>query len=323
MERRRVLGVAAACLGAGPFAAETAPARLARIGLLGFGTDTRLSSQVTAFRLGLGELGWIEGRNAVLDVRSADQAERLPVLAAELVQSRIDVLVVSGVIGIQAARAATRAVPVVFVVLVDPAALGLVDTLAHPGGNSTGVASQFELLITKQLQLLKEALPELRQLALLKHAADATHTSQTAEEAARQLGLQVVVLVVKEPAGFEEAFRAAQRALAGAMQVLPSPYFDASHRRLIELAARYRLPAFYEFRNYVREGGLMSYGPSIDLMFHRAANYVDRILRGADPGTLPIERPPKFEFVVNRRTASELGISLPRSLLLQVDELIE
>jgi ABC-type uncharacterized transport system substrate-binding protein len=323
MHRRTFLGTAANSVALGAVAADAPRGRPALIGLLGFGSAARSSSQVNAFRRGLGELGWVEGRNARLEVRSADVASRLPPLAAELVGSGVDVLVVSGAVGMRAARAATQTLPVVFVVLVDPVALGFVQTLARPGGNMTGVASQFDLLITKQLQLLKEAVPELSRIALLKHAADTTSTAQAAETAAHDLSLQTIVIVVDQPAGFEDGFRAAHLARAGALQVLPSPYFDADHRRLVELAARYRLPAFYEFRNYVRDGGLMSYGPSIDEMFHLAASYVDHILRGADPGTLPVQRPPKFEFVVNRRTASELGLTLRPSLLVQVDELVD
>jgi putative ABC transport system substrate-binding protein len=324
MRRQILLGAAAACVRVSALAADTARTRPARIGLLGYGSAAGSSTQANAFRVGLGELGWVEGRNAQLEVRSAgDRVDRLPALAAELVQVGVDVLVVSGTIGIRAARATTHTVPVVFVVLIDPVEIGFVESLAHPGGNMTGVASQFELLITKQLQLLKEALPGLTRIALLKHASDTTTTSQAAEAAARELGLQASVIIVDRPDGFEEGFRAAKGADAGAMQVLPSSYFSASRLRLIELAARYKLPAFYEFRNYVRDGGLMSYGPNIDGMFHLAASYVDRILRGAEPGRLPIERPSKFEFVVNRRTASQLGLVLPASLLMQIDELID
>ena len=324
MHRRSFLGVAAGYLGAGAFAAEPVPTRTARIGLLGFGSAAGSSSQVSAFRLGLKELGWVEGRNALIELRSAeDRPERLPALAVELVQAGVDAMVVSGAVGMRAARIATRTLPVVFIVLVDPVALGFVQSLSRPGGNMTGVASQFELLITKQLQLLKEVVPGLARIALLRHAADTTPTAHAAETAARGLGLLPLMITVGDSVPFDEGFREAQRAHVAAMQVLPSPYFDASHGELIELAARYKLPAFYEFRNYVRDGGLMSYGPSIDGMFHRAASYVDRILRGADPGLLPVERPPKFELVVNRRTASALGLVLTRSLLVQVDEFVD
>jgi len=322
VHRRSVLG-AAACLGVGAFGAEGRSTGSARIGLLGFGTPSREPSQINAFRAGLRELGWTEGQNAMIEYRWAeDHLERLPTLVSELVQARVDVLLVTGSLGIRAARAVTRTVPVVFIVLVDPVAIGVAKSFAHPGGNMTGLASQFDLLITKQLQLLREALPGLSRVALLKYNGDTTTTMTAAEAAARGLGLQALSIGVNDVNEFETAFRSARNEHAGAAQVLPSPFFDAHRVRLIELAAQYRLPAFYEFRNYVRDGGLMSYGPSIDEMFYRAASYVDRILRGAEPGDLPIERPPKIEFVVNMKTAAALGLALPQSLLLQVDELI-
>jgi len=325
VHRRSVLG-AAACLGVGAFGAEVRLAGPARIGLLGFGRPSGEPSQINAFRAGLRELGWTEGQNTLIEYRWAeDHLERLPTLVSELVQARVDVLLVTGSLGIRAARAVTHTVPVVFIVLVDPVTIGVAKSFAHPGGNMTGLASQFDVLVTKQLQLLREALPELSRVALLKYNGDTGNTATTmtaAEAAARGLGLQILSVGVNDVNEFEGAFRSARDGHAGAAQVLPSPFFDAHRVRLIELAAQYRLPAFYEFRNYVRDGGLMSYGPSIDEMFRRAASYVDRILRGADPGNLPIERPPKFEFVVNMKTAAALGLALPRSLLLQVDELI-
>lgn len=323
LNRRTFICVASAVVGPGRVASETAPGQIARIGFLGYSARSASSSQFEAFLTGLRELGWIEGKTAVIEYRSVEgHTERLATLVTDLVRSKVDVIMLSGSIGIRAAQAVNSTVPVVFVVLVDPVNMGFVSSLARPGGNMTGLASQFELLITKQLQLLREALPGLSRIALLNYHEATAVTLRAAEAAARNLGLHVLTLDVTDTTEFDGAFRKARSEQVGALQVLPSPYFDAVHMQLIELAALYRLPAFYEFRNYVRDGGLMSYGPSIDAMFHRAASYVDRILRGAKAGDLPIERPPKFELVVNLKTAAALGLTFPQALLLQVDEAI-
>ena len=249
--------------------------------------------------------------------------DRLPALVRELVQLNVDVIVLSGTAAIRAARSVTSTVPVVFVVLADPVAAGLVGSLARPGGNLTGVASEFEALITKQLELLKEAVPTLSRVGMLHRPelASAMHTA--VETAARRLGLVARFLKVAEAADFEPAFRAARAEGAGAMHVLPSPFFNAHRRQLIELAAKYRLPAFYEFRLYVEDGGLMSYGPSILEMFRSSASHVDRILKGARPGDLPIERPTTFEFVINLKTAKALGLTIPPAVLGRADQVLE
>ncbi len=187
----------------------------------------------------------------------------------------------------------------------------------------TGLASQFEELITKQLQLLKEALPNLSRVALLRHSESSTAILAAAKTAAQRLGLTVLVLEVTKAAEFESAFKTARSERMGAVHVLPSPYLGAQRARLIELAARYRMPAFYELGVYVQDGGLMSYGPSITDLYGRSASYVDRILKGANPGDLAIERPAKFELAINRKTAAALGVTIPQSLLHRADEVIQ
>jgi putative ABC transport system substrate-binding protein len=229
------------------------------------------------------------------------------------VQSKVDVIMLAGTPAIRAAQQANTSIPVVFVVLTDPVRLGFVRSLAHPGGNMTGVASQFEELITKQLQLLTEAIPGLARIGLLHRAENPSIVLPAAEAAARSLGHTARTLEVTGPADFDNAFKEARSDRAGAILVLRSAYFDTHHAELIELAARYRVPACYEFANYVRDGGLMSYGPSIDAMFERCATYVERILKGANPGDLPVERPTKFELVINLATAKALGLSIPSS----------
>jgi len=297
--------------------------RLRRIGFLSNGSAMTGAAQMAAFGERLRELGWNEGQNIAMEYRWADgHPERLPGLVAELVEEKVDVIFLSGVQAIAAAQKATSTVPIVFVLLTDPVEMRFVQSLARPGGNMTGLSSQFEELITKQLQLLKEAVPSLSRVALLRHSEASPAVLKAAETAARSLGLFAQTLTVTSEAEFERAFVTARRERVGAIHVLPSPYLGAQRRRLIELAAQYRLPAFYELRIYVQDGGLMCYGPSINDLYGRAASYVDRILKGANPGNLAIERPSRFELVINLKTAASLGLVIPPSLLARADELI-
>ena len=322
-DRRTFIGAMATLAGAMPHVAQAQPVKVPRIGFLGNGDPTSGEPQLKAFHQGLRELGWIEGRTFTIVYRWAEgDSARLPALVAELVQAKVDVIVLSGTPAIAAAQTATRTIPVVFVLLVDPVAMGFVHTLARPGGNMTGLASQFDELITKQLQLLKEAVPNLTRVALLRHVTSSQSILAAAENAARSLGLVSRTLSVTTEADFEGAFKTARSERIGAVHVLPSPYLGARRARLIELAARYRLPAFYELRLYVEDGGLMSYGPSTTDLYGRSATYVDRILKGAHPGTLPIERPAKFEFVINHGVATALGLAIPQSVLSQADEVL-
>jgi putative ABC transport system substrate-binding protein len=253
------------------------------------------------------------------------QAERLPELASELVRVKSDIIIVSGSIGVQAVRQATSRIPIVIAaILVDPVSAGFAVSLAHPAGNITGLASQYEEVVTKQVQLLTETVPGLSRLVFIGYKGAAAMAVQApAATAAGTLGLKARLLQVGEVADFEGAFRAAHDERAQALHVLPSPFLNAHRRLLIDLAARYRLPAMYEFREYVRDGGLMSYGVSLPDMYRRAASYVDRILKGAKPGDLPIEQATKFELVINLKTAKALGLTVPPALLARADQVIE
>jgi putative ABC transport system substrate-binding protein len=283
------------------------------------------SSQADAFRHGLQELGWVEGKTVRIEYRWADgNVDRLPELVGDLVRLKVDVLVVSGVPALRAARDATRAVPIVVAaLLIDPVSAGFAKSLARPGGNITGLASQYEDIVTKQVQLLTEAVPKLSRLFLLRHTSNPPMTAETATAAGVKLGLKVRTLEVSDDPDYEGAFRTARNAGAQAMLVLPSPAFNADRRQLIDLAARYQLPSAYEFRVYVEDGGLLSYGVSLATMFGRAASYVDRILKGAKPADLPIERASTFELAVNLRTARALGLTISPSLLQRADKIIE
>jgi putative ABC transport system substrate-binding protein len=242
---------------------------------------------------------------------------------AELVRARVDVIVLSGTPAIRTARAATSTIPLVFVSLADPIQLGFVASLARPGGNATGLASQFEELVTKQIELLKKTLPRLSRVALLHHTQTAAAVVSEAERAVGRLGLKARTLKVAGVAEFESAFATWRSEGVEALHVLPSPFLNANRRRLIELAAQHRLPAIYEFKDYVEDGGLMSYGPNITEMFRGLAGYVDRILRGVRPGDLPVERATKFELALNLRTARALGLTIPQSVLAIADDVIQ
>jgi ABC-type uncharacterized transport system substrate-binding protein len=295
-----------------------------RIGFLDAGTPEMDSRQLSAFRRGLRDLGWIEHQTVSIEYRWAEgHPERLPALARDLVQLKVDVIVAAGTVGVRAAKEATGTIPIVFVVLVDPVSAGLVKSFSRPGGNATGLASQFEDLITKQPQLMKEAFPGLSRIMILARVENAPAFVSPAEAAARGLGLAVRVVKVGGVEEYEEAFRTARRDRAGAVQVLPSPVFGAQRRVLVELAAKYRLPAMYEFQSYVEDGGLMSYGPSITEMYQGLARYVDRILKGARPDDLPVARPATFELAVNLKTARALGVTISSEIVGRADAVIK
>jgi putative ABC transport system substrate-binding protein len=324
MISRRALVAGALSVLAAPLAAEAQPTKIPRIGYIGNGDPTTGRPTREAFRQGLRELGWIEGQTVTIEYRWAERnPDRLPALAAELVQAKVDVIVLSGTPAIRAARGATSTIPIVFVSLADPVTLGVVANLARPGGNMTGVASQFEELITKQLQLLKETVPKVSRVALLHHAEIAPTVLSEADTAARRLGLTARAVKATGKVEFESAFTTIRSERAEAIHVLPSPFFNAHRGPLIELVAKHRLPAIYEFKDYVQDGGLMSYGPSIAEMHRGMASYVVRILKGAKPGDLPIERATKFELVINLKTAKTLGLTIPPSVLARADQVIE
>ena len=325
MTRRWVIIFVVVAALAVPAGGSTQPApKIPRVALLANATVPTGSPQIAAFRQALAHLGWIEGRAITFDVRWAEgNLERLPALAAELAATKPDVIVVAGPAAIRAAQRATRSIPVVFVSLTDPVADGLVASFARPGGNATGVASQYDELVTKQLQLLSEAVGALTRVAVLRHSDSRRELAQAVETAARSLGLERRVFDVDTAAQLATVFDAIQRDRTSAVHVLPSPFFNAHRKRLAELALRHRLPAIYEFSDYVKDGGLMSYGPSLPGMYARAASYVDRILRGARPGDLPIEQPERFELALNLKSASALGLTFPPAMLSRADHIVQ
>jgi putative ABC transport system substrate-binding protein len=305
------------------------PAKVPRIGVLLPGL--RSPCRNDPFAQGLRELGYEEGHTLVIEWRCADGTpERARELAVELVQLPVDVFVAGAADGPLAAMQATRTLPIVFVTVADPVAMGLVASLARPGGNVTGVAYQVGLEFhTKRLQLLLEAVPGVTRVAALQHGAfvralPARARQQPAvEEAARSLGVHLQMVEVDTPDELEGAFAAMTHAGAEALLVFQSPFFDTPGRRIVELATTHRLPGIYEFRGQVVAGGLMSYNASGAAIQRRAASYVDRILKGTKPAELPVEQPTKFDLVINLKTAKALGITIPPILLFRADEVIQ
>jgi ABC-type uncharacterized transport system substrate-binding protein len=330
MERRTFLGTLALSVLALPLAAEAQPAaKVARIGYLAlnFASGRNLTE---AFRQGLRDFGYVEGRNLVIEIRSAEgKPERLPALAAELVALKVDVIVVAGgALAVLAAKQATRTLPIVFAGAADPVADGLVTSLARPGGNVTGLSGFSPELVGKRLELLKQAVPGVSRVAALWQPGAVPeltekHLLKEADVAARALGVRLQLVEARGPADFDRAFSDMTRARAGALSVLGTPMFFTERRRLVDLAAKNRLPAVYPWREFVEAGGLMAYGPNVADLYRRAATYVDKILRGAKPGDLPVEQPTKFELVINLKTAKALGLMIPPSLLGRTDEVVQ
>jgi putative ABC transport system substrate-binding protein len=294
-----------------------------RIGFLSPGNAT--SSPTDAFRQGLRELGYAEGQNLVVEYRWADgHTARLPALAAELVQLRVEVLVATNNSAVLAAKQATGNIPVVCVACSEPVGTGLVASLAHPGGNVTGLSLVTPELSGKRLQLLQETLPNIGRVALLwdaGHVGMSDRVRET-EAAAKRLGVTLHVEWVKDPANLNQAFAALAQARPDAFLTTVEPFTEGHRQRIVEFAAQQRLPAMYEDREFVRAGGLMAYGPSFAANYRRAATYVDKMLKGAKPADLPVEQPTKFEMVINLKTAKALGLNIPQSVLIRADEVI-
>ena len=322
------LGLLAGCGRLPGQATAPAPAKMPRLGFLAEVVDPNelTSPNHAAFLQGLRELGHVDGESISIEWRSAEgRLERLPALATELASLPADVIVASGPASIRAAEHATRTIPIVMLGSADPVGTGLVASYARPGGNVTGPSMRAPEMSGKRLELLKEVVPGASRVAVLRYMGEATEPPEWADtqEAAQALSVQLLSLEVRSPAELESAFDSAVRERAEALLIIPAPFFRPHRARLAELAARSQLPAMYQAKLYVEAGGLMAYGPSFPASFHRAAYYVDRILKGTKPADLPIEQPMRFEFVINLRTAQALGLTIPQSVLLQVTEVIQ
>jgi putative tryptophan/tyrosine transport system substrate-binding protein len=299
-----------------------------RIGYLAGGSSTSSRYTIEAFRQGLRELGWVEGQNIVIDYRFAEgRLDPLPDLAAELVRLKVDVIVASPFSPAAAAKNATGTIPIVRIGAgADPVGQGLIASLARPGGNVTGLSYGVgQEIFGKQLALLKEVVPKVRRVAVLWNPAvpPLAPAIEEVKVAARSFGLQLQFLEARGPNEFDAAFAAMAKERVSALLVLVDPMFSLHGARLAELTAKGRLPAAYTNRLPVEAGGLMSYGPSFSDLWRRAAVYADKILKGGKPADLPVEQPTKFELVINMKTAKGLGLTIPPSLLLRADQVIE
>jgi putative ABC transport system substrate-binding protein len=325
MDRRTFIGSVMAGFLALPIAAKAqAQGKVWRIGMLETTSTTLNAANLAAFRQALRELGYVEGGNLIIEYRSADgRGERFADLAAELVDMKVDLIVTRGSLATLAAKNATRTIPVVMAAVGEP--LLFVASFARPGGNITGLSSVTVDLETKRFGLIRELLPGSTRIAVLYNLSNPANPSQwkEIETAARSAGVQPQLLDVRNPAGLESAFAAASRQHADGLIVGQDGLFQANRKLVAELAAKHRLPAIYRSMESIEAGGLMAYGPSYVDLSRRAATYVDKILKGAKPGDLPIEQPTKFELIINLKTARALGITIPPSLLLRADEVIQ
>jgi putative tryptophan/tyrosine transport system substrate-binding protein len=296
--------------------------KVSRIGYLTQGAPSTSSLAVKALREGLRELGYVEGQNIIIEYRYAEsRTERFPELAADLVRLKVDVIVASGTRANLAAKKATGAIPIVMANSDDPLGSGLVESLARPGGNVTGFSSMGQELGGKRLELFREAFPKVRRLAFLWNAVSNSLLRET-QTAAQTLGFKILSLEVRGPEDFDGAFSLLTRERSDGLFTFTSAFMTANRKRIVEFAAKNRVPAIYHNEQFVEDGGLMSYATSIRDLHHRAATYVDKILKGAKPADLPVEQPIRFEFVINLKTAKQIGLTIPPNVLARADKVI-
>ncbi len=303
------------------------PTKVPRIGFLVFSSpSTNISARFEGFRQGLRELGYIDGKNIVIERRFAEEKrERLPQLAAELVRLKVEIIVTGGSTSTRAAKEATVTIPIVMGSDTDPVGSGFVASLARPGGNITGLSSLAPEISGKRLELLKEIVPKLSRVAVFGTSTQAGNAQSLKETelAARAFHVQLQYLDILDRKDIETAFREARKGRADAVLTLPSPVLISLRTQVADLAAKSRLPAMYTASEFVDAGGLISYGPIFVDLYRRAATYVDKILKGAKPADLPVEQPTKFELVINLKTANALGLKIPQSILIRADQVIQ
>jgi putative ABC transport system substrate-binding protein len=325
MNTRRVFLRSGLAMLALPFAAHAQqPGKVPRIGYLSASSPSSQQTRFEAFRQGLRELGYVEGKNIVIELRFADgKFDRLPALVAELVRLKTDIIVSAGPAATRAAKDATTTIPIVMGFGNDPVGSGVVASLSRPEGNITGLSTLAPELSGKQLELLKEIVPKLSRVAVLGNSTEPGNAQalREIELAAGALKLQIQYLEIQDPKDFEIAFREASKKRAGAVLLL-SMAVSANRKQIADLAAKSRLPTVYWISEFVEAGGLMYYGPSFTDLFRRAATYVDKLLKGAKPADLPIEQPTKFEFIVNLKAAKQIGLTIPPNVLARADTVI-
>jgi len=301
------------------------PQKIPRIGVLSVTSPATITARLDAFRQGLRELGYVEGKNIVLEYRYADgNLDRVPALAAEMVRLNVEVILTGGSAATRPAKEATATIPIVMAQDTDPVGNGFVASLARPGGNITGLSIVAPELSGKQLELLKETVPKLLRVVVLSHPNEPSYIQlrKEMELAAKALKIQIQFLDARSPKGVETAFREATKRHADAVLVPTTPIVASQRAQIADLAVKNRLPAMYGQPEYVDVGGLMFYGASITGLFRRAATYVDKILKGAKPTDLPVEQPKKFEFIINLKAAKQIGLTIPPNVLARADKVI-
>ena len=326
ISRRTFLAIVIGGLLLGPL--DAAAQRAGKVYHIGFLWDTPAvwPHALEAFRQGLRDLGWVEGQNIVIEYRWTEgRFDRLPSLVEELVRLKVDLIVAPTSIYTGAVKRATSTIPIVFASHADPIGSGHVTSLAHPGTNATGLTVVMSETMAKSLELLKATVPGLTRVAVIWDPATPSHRPalKAVEDMGRALGLRVQPLAVRSATEFDSAFSAIAQEHAGAVLVLSTPLFMGGAKRLAELALTHKLPTMFGPREHVEAGGLMSYGPDRADLYRRAAIYVDKILRGANPADLPVQQATKFELVINLRTAKALGLTIPQSMLVRADQIIE
>jgi putative ABC transport system substrate-binding protein len=298
-----------------------------RIGFISPSSSATAAPNLEAFRQGLRGQGYVEGENIAIEIRWAEgSAERLPHLVAELIQLKVDVMVVGGATGALAAKNARTTTPVVFAAVTDPLGYGLIESLARPGGNITGVALALgEGFSGKWVELLKEAVPKVGRVAVFRNPAHplAEVFLRETQAAGRAFGVRLAFLETQDPSQLGSALSRIEKERAGALIVTPSPFFTSQRTLIVDFVARRHLPSMFFAKEFVDAGGLMSYGPSFPDSYRRAAIYVDKILKGTKPADLPVEQPMKFEFVINLKTAKQIGLTIPPNVLVRADRVIK
>jgi len=325
MKRREfitVLGGAATW----PLAARAQqPAKVAQIGFLGPAPAATYLPRLEALRAGLRDLGYVEGKNIAIEFRWAERVEQLPEMAAELVRMKVDIILASSSTYVETARQATKTIPIVFALHADPVGVGHVASLARPGGNITGLSTLLTDLAPKELEILKEALPQTTRIGILWNPTTPSHgpAVRAVEAAGQKLGVQLLLVPARSVEEFDGAFSTMTRERMGSLLVIGSPLAFSQRVPLAELALKHRLPGMFQSRENVEAGGLMSFGVDYNDLHRRAALYIDKILKGVKPADLPVEQASKYELIINLKTANTLGLAIPESLLLRADKVIE
>jgi putative ABC transport system substrate-binding protein len=326
MRRREFITLLSSAAAAWPFAARAQqPARVPRIGFLRFGPASSMAGRLESLYVGLRDLGYVEGKNIVIEFRWAETVDQLPELAAELIRMNVDVIFAMSSTEVEAVRQVTKTIPIVFATHADPVGLGHVASLSRPGGNITGLTTLLTDLAPKELEILKEAVPNATRIGVLYSLSAPSHRPalQAIETAGQKLGVQLRLLPARTAEDFDEAFAMMARERFGACYVVSAPIFVSHRARLAELALKHRLPATFGNRENVEAGGLMSYSADFNDLMRRAATYIDKILKGVKPADLPVEQASKYVLVVNLKTAKALGLTISESFLLRANELIE